>query len=172
MLTFYLHNIQTPFGPLTLGQYQEALICLCGPEEIPAFQCKLSSLSGTKIQSQEESTPLLLEAERQLKEYFAGERQTFQLPLGFYGTDFQQQVWQQLLTIPYGESLTYGDIAQRLSHKGARVVGTTVGKNPIPIIVPCHRVLPASGVIGNFSMVGGAATKRFLLDLEGVPYKK
>ena len=73
--------------------------------------------------------------------------------------------------IPYGCSCSYGDIARKLNQKGARAVGTAVGKNPLPIFIPCHRVLPSGGELGNFSMQGGSQSKAYLLDLEGVPYK-
>lgn len=102
---------------------------------------------------------------RQLADYFAGERTTFDLDLAPVGTAFQQSVWTALREIPYGETRSYGDIAARIGNpKGVRAVGLANGRNPIPIIVPCHRVIGANGTLTGFG--GGIDTKRFLLDLE------
>jgi len=116
--------------------------------------------------SQQQPTPLLEEAKRQLDQYFDGTPTEFDLPLAPHGTTFQNRVWQQMLTIPYGRTRTYGEIAHDLS-SGARPVGTACGRNPIPIIIPCHRVLAAGGGIGGYSGDGGLDTKRALLVLEG-----
>jgi methylated-DNA-[protein]-cysteine S-methyltransferase len=102
----------------------------------------------------------------QLREYFAGERRTFQLPLAPAGTPFQQAVWSALRAIPYGETLSYGELARRLGRPGsARAVGLANGSNPLPIIVPCHRVIGADGSLTGFG--GGLGVKRALLSLEG-----
>ncbi|MGH8776992.1 MAG: methylated-DNA--[protein]-cysteine S-methyltransferase [Jiangellaceae bacterium] len=106
-----------------------------------------------------------LEAQRQLNEYFAGERTAFDLPLHPSGTPFQQEVWQALLTIPYGEVRSYGEIAEQIGRPGAsRAVGLANGRNPIAVIVPCHRVIGASGALTGYG--GGLERKRLLLDLE------
>ncbi|MFI4862037.1 MAG: methylated-DNA--[protein]-cysteine S-methyltransferase [Phycisphaerales bacterium JB063] len=105
------------------------------------------------------------EAKRQLDAYFAGDLQTFDLPLAPQGTDFQQRVWQQLRQIPYGQTISYGQLAQRTGDpNGSRAVGNANGKNPISIIVPCHRVIGANGRLTGFG--GGLDTKRQLLELE------
>ena len=110
--------------------------------------------------------PVLVETERQLKQYFAGERDRFDLPLDFAGTQFQQKVWQALLTIPFGETRSYSQIAQQVgSPKAVRAVGAANGKNPISIVTPCHRVIGASGSLTGFA--GGLEAKQFLLGLEG-----
>lgn len=102
----------------------------------------------------------------QLGEYFAGERHTFDLPLAPAGTPFQLAVWAALRTIPYGETVSYGELAQRLRRpNGARAVGLANGTNPLPIIVPCHRVIGADGSLTGFG--GGLSIKRALLSLEG-----
>jgi len=102
---------------------------------------------------------------QQLEEYFAGERTAFDLPLHLSGTDFQVQVLQELQRIPYGETTSYGDIAKRIGRpKAMRAVGAANGRNPIPIIVPCHRVIGSSGDLTGFG--GGLATKEALLRLE------
>jgi len=109
--------------------------------------------------------PVLAEAAAQLRAYFAGERATFDLPLRAAGTPFEQGVWSALLEIPYGETTSYGELAARVGEPtAARAVGRANGRNPIPIIVPCHRVIGADGSLTGFG--GGLACKRALLDLE------
>ena len=102
--------------------------------------------------------PLLLETERQLCEYFAGTRERFELELDFVGTEFQRQVWQALLTIPFGETRSYSQIARQIGNPTAvRAVGTANGRNPISIVAPCHRVIGASGSLTGFA--GGLEAK-------------
>lgn len=109
--------------------------------------------------------PVLLEAKRQLEEYFAGKRQNFDLPLAPKGTPFQMAVWQALSEIPYGETTTYGALAERVDRpKAARAVGMALNKNPIPIIIPCHRVVGKNGSLTGFAW--GLEAKRCLLKLE------
>ena len=106
------------------------------------------------------------EVVRQLDEYFAGDRRAFDLPLAPRGTPFQRKVWTALRRIPWGETASYADIARRVgSPKGMRAVGGANGRNPIAIIVPCHRVIAADGTLGGYG--GGLERKRFLLELEG-----
>lgn len=105
------------------------------------------------------------EAIRQLDAYFAGELTEFDLPLKLIGTPFQLRVWQRLRTIPYGETRTYGELAEALGHPGAsRAVGLANGKNPVSIVVPCHRVVGAGGSLTGYG--GGLGRKRRLLDFE------
>jgi methylated-DNA-[protein]-cysteine S-methyltransferase len=113
--------------------------------------------------------PVLVETRRQLEEYFARTRTTFDLPLEFHGTEFQQRVWAELLEIPYGQTRSYGQIAERLGNVNrTRAVGAANGRNPIPIVAPCHRVIGASGDLTGFG--GGLERKAYLLDLErGAP---
>lgn len=113
------------------------------------------------------NTPVLQEAARQLDAYFAGERTAFDLPLTPDGTDHQKRVWAAMSQIPFGGVRTYGDLARDIG-SSARAVGTACGKNPIPVIVPCHRVIAAGSGIGGYSGRGGLETKRVLLALEGV----
>ena len=110
--------------------------------------------------------PLLVECARQLAEYFAGDRTAFDLPLAPSGTEFQQRVWKELLTIGYGATSTYGAIALRLglTGHGARAVGLANGRNPIPIVIPCHRVVGADGTLTGYA--GGVDRKQTLLELE------
>lgn len=101
----------------------------------------------------------------QLDEYFAGERTAFDIPLAFSGTAFQVAVWEALREIPYGQTISYGELARRVGRPTAvRTVGATNGRNPIPVVVPCHRVIGADGSLTGFG--GGLATKRALLELE------
>ncbi|HCA06923.1 methylated-DNA--[protein]-cysteine S-methyltransferase [Chryseobacterium sp.] len=109
--------------------------------------------------------PLLLQAEQQLNEYFQNKRTTFDIPLDFRGTEFQIRVWEALLKIPYGITKTYGELAKILGDsKAVRAVGGALNKNPISIIVPCHRVVGVSGKLVGFA--GGLDNKSILLDLE------
>lgn len=112
------------------------------------------------------SHPILDKVEHQLQEYFSKKRTKFNIPLSPEGTEFQKQAWQQLLKIPYGQHITYGEQARRIQRpKSVRAVGAANGKNPIGIIIPCHRVIGASGHLTGFA--GGLEIKKQLLVLEG-----
>ena len=113
----------------------------------------------------QEETPLLRRARDQLQAYFDGKRLSFDLPLAPHGSDFQKRVWAALCAIPPGETRSYADIARAIG-SAPRAVGGANGANPIPIIIPCHRVVAADGSLGGYSGGDGPATKRFLLDLE------
>lgn len=107
----------------------------------------------------------LIAARRQLAEYFAGRRTSFDLPLAPEGTEFDQATWNALLGIPHGETISYAELARRVGRPGAaRAVGRANGRNPLAIVIPCHRVIAADGSLGGYS--GGLSTKRLLLDLE------
>lgn len=111
------------------------------------------------------SSPVLVRTRRQLEEYFAGRRREFDLPLEPRGTEFQRRVWQRLTRIAYGDTTTYGALASDLGNpKGSRAVGLANGSNPIPIVIPCHRVIGADGSLTGFG--GGLAIKSALLELE------
>lgn len=114
----------------------------------------------------QEKTPLLEEAKRQLDLYFDGELTEFDLPLLPMGTKHQEKVWRAMRDIPYGETRTYGDLAKEIG-SAAQAVGTACGRNPLPILIPCHRILAAEGRLGGYSGDGGLYTKRALLVLEG-----
>lgn len=120
---------------------------------------------GTKRASGEPTT-LLLEAKRQLAAYFAGKLHDFDLPLAPAGSPFERRVWQLMSAIPYGETRSYGDLAADLGAM-PRAVGQACGRNPLPILIPCHRVLAAGGALGGYSGGRGVDTKRRLLILEG-----
>ena len=114
----------------------------------------------------ENPSKLSKRAKKQIEEYLKGERKVFDLPIKMKGTDFQKMVWNAIYDIPFGETITYKDIGEKIGSKGYQAIGSACGKNPLPIIVPCHRVLGKDN-IGGFSL--GLDTKRALLDLEKMP---
>ncbi len=138
-----------------------------------ALEAEGDRLTGVRWTSRDEgsraekTTPILKEAVRQLDRYFRGKLKRFDLKLADQGTPFQKSVWAMMRDIPFGETATYGGMAMALG-SGPRAVGTACGRNPIPIITPCHRVLGAGGKEGGFSGGRGLPTKRQLLALEGV----
>jgi methylated-DNA-[protein]-cysteine S-methyltransferase len=139
-----------------------------GPLGLIASEAGLQSVlfDGRTI-STEGSSPVLDEAARQLEAYFDGERVTFDLPLELHGTEFNRHCWLALATIPYGQTVSYGEQARRLGlgNEAARTVGAANGRNPLPIVLPCHRVIGADGSLTGFG--GGLHVKRFLLEHEG-----
>lgn len=161
-LTFKL--MPSPVGMLTLVARGPALAAVLWEHE-RENRVRLGPLSEDTFH------PVLRDTEKQLNEYFAGARRRFDLPLDFQGTEFQKQVWQALLDIPYGETRSYGQIAQSIGNpKSVRAVGAANGKNPISIIAPCHRVIGASGALTGFA--GGLEAKALLLSLEGHDFCK
>lgn len=116
--------------------------------------------------AQADDFPVLLQAQRELEEYFAGRRTAFSVPLCIAGTPFQMRVWEALQTIPYGQVRSYGQIARQIGRERAfRAVGMANHANPLPIFVPCHRVVGADGRLTGYA--GGLEVKRFLLEMEG-----
>jgi len=144
--------VDTPIGPLGLVASDSAL-------QSVRFHSRGARPEG-------EST-VLAEAERQLAAYFAGDLLTFDLPLELHGTDFQRSCWLALASIPYGQTVSYGEQARRLGlgSDAARAVGAANGSNPLPIVLPCHRVIGADGSLTGFG--GGLHVKRYLLEHEG-----
>ena len=150
--------MSSPVGILKLVAHEHALVAVLWENENPK-RVRLAEL----IEDQQH--PILLETQKQLNEYFAGQRQNFDLPLDFEGTEFQQKVWQALLSIPFGETRSYKDIAEQIGNvKAVRAVGAANGKNPISIIAPCHRVVGANGKLVGFA--GGLENKDILLKIE------
>ena len=145
-------TVSSPVGPIMLTASDGAISALSfcdGPAKDPG----------------ENDDPVLTEAARQLEEYFAGTRSSFTVPLAPHGTPFQRAVWQALTDIPYGKTVSYRDVAVRIGHPEAvRAVGSANGRNPIAILVPCHRVIGADGSLTGYAY--GLEAKRFLLDLE------
>ena len=157
-MTYHSKTIWSPVGELTLVADQRGLAAILWENDRPD-RVRLGAL----IENPDH--PVLVETERQLGEYFAGTRRSFDVPLSFAGTDFQKRVWAALLAIPFGETRSYGEIADQLGAPGAsRAVGAANGRNPISIIAPCHRVVGSNGKLTGFA--GGLEAKAFLLDLE------
>ncbi|MDP2699243.1 methylated-DNA--[protein]-cysteine S-methyltransferase [Thalassospira sp.] len=145
-------SINSPVGALTLFEFDDQIV----------------ALDWGFVEDMDPS-PVLNEAKSQLEAYFAGKRADFDLPLAPHGTPFQQAVWQAMCKIPAGKTATYQELAIAAgSPKGFRAVGMACGRNPIPILIPCHRVLAAGGKPGGYSGWGGLETKAALLRLEGV----
>lgn len=142
-------SLHSPVGELTLSEDDGAIVAL-----------------DWGWGRDQEETPLLLEAKAQLNAYFDGSRKDFSLPLRPYGSQFQQDVWKEMLSIPYGRTMTYGEMAKKLK-SAAQPIGGACGRNPIPIIIPCHRVLASGGKLGGYTADGGIEIKQALLQLEG-----
>ena len=149
----------TPVGPIVVLATETAVRAVLFGE---ADAARVHT-GGTAVPN--DSHPVLVEARRQLEEYFAGDRLDFDLPLDPVGTPFQMQVWQTLRGIPYGSTISYGEQARRLGDPNkARAVGAANGRNPISIVVPCHRVVGSNGSLTGFG--GGLGAKAWLLDHE------
>lgn len=150
-------TLDSPVGALSLVTTDHALLALVWRRE--------SHRSVFEHAVENPDHPLLRETSRQLREYFAGSRRSFDLPLEFRGTDFQRSAWSALLTIPYGETRTYRQMAEQIGNPAAvRAVGAANGRNPISIIAPCHRVIGMNGDLTGFG--GGLDAKAQLLSLE------
>lgn len=142
-------SIHSPLGPLTVAEEDGAITALDW---------------GWSPESEE--TELLARARDQLNEYFDGTRKVFDLPLAPRGTPFQQAVWDRMRDIPFGQAESYGDIARGIG-SGPRAVGSACAGNPIPILIPCHRVVGTGGALGGYSGGDGIGSKQYLLQLEG-----
>jgi len=148
-MTFHF-QIKTPVGPMTLTKDGDALTAAYLENLVP------SSLDGKRDER------AFAEERRQLEEYFAGERTRFDLPLAPRGTSFQQRVWKALLGVAFGRTASYGEIARAIGRpEASRAVGAANGKNPIAIIIPCHRIIGSSGALVGYA--GGLPTKKWLL---------
>ena len=150
--------IDSPVGELKLVASDKGLVAILWENDSPR-RVRLSELV------EDEQHPVLIETERQLEEYFAGKRKAFSVALDMRGTRFQKDVWEALLAIPFGETRSYGQLANQLGNpRATRAVGAANGRNPVSIIVPCHRVIGASGKLTGFA--GGLDAKARLLGLE------
>jgi methylated-DNA-[protein]-cysteine S-methyltransferase len=150
--------IESPIGELRLVEDGGSIVAI----DFFPFDYADARLVGER----DDEVPVLVECARQLREYFAGTRRGFDLPLAPLGTPFQQKVWGELVRIGYGATSTYGQIAGRLglTGHGARAVGLANGRNPIPVVIPCHRVIGANGTLTGYA--GGIERKQLLLELE------
>jgi O-6-methylguanine DNA methyltransferase len=159
-----IRDIDTPIGPMTLGASRENVV-LADFTHRPMMAAQLASVRRRIGPTVAGDSPLLDAVESQLQEYFSGERISFDLPIDEPGSAFQERVWTSLRDIPYGETISYRELAARVGvPAGSRAVGRANGANRIAIIVPCHRVIAAGGGLGGYG--GGLDAKRRLLDLE------
>ncbi len=150
--------IESPIGKLKLVASDKGLVAILWENDRPR-RVRLSELVEDQLD------PVLVETERQIGEYFAGKRKAFSISLDMRGTRFQKDVWEALLAIPFGETRSYGQLAKQLGNPAAtRAVGAANGRNPVSIIVPCHRVIGSSGELTGFA--GGLDVKAYLLSLE------
>ena len=157
-MAYYFKSVDSPIGRLKLVATEHKLAAVLWEVDRPN-----RVRPGELLPAQ--ANPAIDAAEQQLVEYFAGQREHFELVLEFQGTEFQKKVWAALLTIPFGETRTYSEIARQIGHPTAvRAVGAANGRNPIAIIAPCHRVIGASGALTGFA--GGLAAKHLLLRIE------
>ena len=157
-MTYFYKTMKSPVGELKLLASDKGLAAILWEKDNPR-RVPLAPVVEDK------SHPVLLETEHQLNDYFAGKRTIFSLKLDFNGTEFQKKVWAALLTIPFGETRSYGQIAHQIDNpKAVRAVGAANGKNPISIIAPCHRVIGSTGKLTGFA--GGLEIKAHLLALE------
>lgn len=154
MKQFHVVNLKTEFGTLVLE---------CSDSEIRSLS--LAECGITDLSSDESACPLCTEAVKQLKEFFSGVRKEFKLPLTSSGTRLQSAVWNYLQTIPYGQTVNYSEVAAGIGCKSVRAVATAVGQNPLPIFIPCHRVIRKDQSIGKYGL-GGSTVKQYLLELE------
>jgi methylated-DNA-[protein]-cysteine S-methyltransferase len=166
--------VPSPVGDLRVVADGGAITTIDFLGEMPTSAAESRSVArfaaragGEPVGERQDADPLLREAARQLEAYFTGTSRTFGLPLAPAGSEFQQRVWRELQRIGYGETATYGEVAARLGLAGhaARAVGAANGRNPIPVVIPCHRVVGANGVLTGYG--GGVERKRRLLALEG-----
>jgi methylated-DNA-[protein]-cysteine S-methyltransferase len=158
-MTYFYKTMESPVGELKLIASDKGLAAILWENDSPR-RVRLAPIA------QDKRHPVLLETERQLKDYFSGKRKSFSLKLDFKGTEFQKKVWAALLTIPFGETRSYGQIAKQIkSPKAMRAVGAANGRNPISIIAPCHRVIGSTGKLTGFA--GGLDVKARLLAFEG-----
>ncbi len=159
-ITQYYTVIDSPLGPLTLIGSSKGLSAIL-------YDAHQKASINFDDYERNDKLSLFAKTELQLSEYFRGERTDFDIPLDMQGSDFQIKVWKQLKKIPFGSTCSYGDIAHRIkSPKSSRAVGMANGKNPISIIVPCHRVIGSNGTLTGYA--GGLDKKKYLLNLECV----
>lgn len=164
MERLYYSRMSSPVGPLLIGASRSALVALEFDRGLPG------SVAGQPVEW-EEAEARTRAVRRQLEEYFAGTRRSFEIELELRGTDFRKRCWRELLKIPYGETRSYAAIARAVGNpKGFRAVGQANHYNPIAIIVPCHRVLDSGGYLGGYG--GGLPVKAFLLRLEGASFRQ
>lgn len=160
-----IYNYESPCDELVVGSFGERL-CMCDWTHSQKHEANRRRIARLlRADFAERLTPVIERATAQLDEYFAGVRRDFDVPLLFAGTEFQKKVWETLLTIPYGHTISYGEMARLIGMPSAvRTVAAAVGSNALSIIAPCHRIIGRSGSMTGYA--GGLEAKRFLLELE------
>ncbi len=157
-MPYYVMTVPTPIGPLVLAATENSLVALVWN------RTELKRL-GILAWQEDGDLPLFREATKQLGEYFQGDRKVFALPMELAGTAFQKSVWNELLNIPFGQTWSYQEVASRIGNpKAVRAVGTANARNPVCILIPCHRVVRHSGELGGYA--GGVRNKAYLLEME------
>jgi methylated-DNA-[protein]-cysteine S-methyltransferase len=157
-MALFFKYVNSPVGKLKVIASEQGLVAILWENDNP-LRVRLERATEDADQ------PILRQTEQQLEEYFSGSRKSFSIPLDIRGTSFQKDVWQQLLAIPFGQTRSYGELAKELGRPlASRAVGAANGRNPLSIVVPCHRVIGSSGKLTGFA--GGLDTKARLLELE------
>lgn len=164
-MSIFYTTYESPLGCLTLYATASALVGLTFPTQSVTFSDPISQVESTY-------SPILTHTIQWLDQYFAGQVPTVTIPLAPQGTAFQQKVWSHLQHIPYGTTLTYGELSQLVFHsprpKGAQAIGSAVGANPISLIIPCHRILGKGNSLTGYT--GGLSIKRALLSIENISF--
>ena len=164
-MSIFYTTYESPLGTITLYATTSALVGLTFPTQSVTFSEPICQVEST-------SSPILTPTLQWLDQYFARQVPTVTIPLAPQGTAFQQKVWSHLQHIPYGTTLTYGELSQLVFHsprsKGAQAIGSAVGANPISLIIPCHRILGKGNSLTGYT--GGLSIKRALLTMENIPY--
>ncbi|MBC7533764.1 MAG: methylated-DNA--[protein]-cysteine S-methyltransferase [Oligoflexus sp.] len=164
--TVFYKKWMSPIGEINLYANETSLLAVTFKENNPEVAARLGLEDHL-----DKTSPLIEETMRQLGEYFEGKRKTFEVPVTLIGTDFQLLAWNFLRGIPFGMALSYSEQAKKIERENAfRAVGSANGKNPISIIIPCHRILASNGKISGYA--GGAAIKKRLLEIEGYRFLK
>ena len=164
-MSIFYTTYESPLGTMTLYATASALVGLTFPTQSITFSDPICRVEST-------ASPILTRTLQWLEQYFAGQVPTVTIPLAPQGTAFQQKVWSHLQHIPYGATLTYGELSQLVFHsprpKGAQAIGSAVGANPISLIIPCHRILGKGSSLTGYT--GGLSIKRALLSIENISF--
>lgn len=165
-------SIQSPFGTLSLAENDHGIFIVHFGDVDAAFLSLITQLTDKAVSDFQTDGPFTQQMAQELQSYFSGQLKAFSTPLSPYGTAFQKSVWQAIYEVPFGETATYGQLAIRIGNpKASRAIGGATGKNPIPIVVPCHRIVGSNGALTGFSAPGGLKTKVKLLQMEGIHYE-
>ncbi len=169
----YSYSLQSRLGTISLVQSGGSLVRLIlSPQDADLIKDPYLARYFPGEELEERRTDLMDQFVIQLAAYLRGRRKGFDLPYQLHGSPFACQVWEELGRIPCGETVSYGELAKRCGTEGVRAVGTAVGNNPLPLILPCHRVIRSDGTLGQYSAGEGSSTKALLLRLEGATFRE